>query len=136
MLVEVEAIVETLRAVPPPRFQPGHVCELLAGAAARPETLRHYLHFAPGRYTRNLVYRDDLFELIALCWSPGSASPIHNQISKKGMTPSTASPTRSTNPPSACTSTRGRTTCASRMTSNVASLASSASSITRSVERW
>jgi cysteine dioxygenase len=82
MLVEVEAIVETLRAVPPPRFQPGHVCELLAGAAARPETLRHYLHFAPGRYTRNLVYRDDLFELIALCWSPGSASPIHNHANQ------------------------------------------------------
>jgi cysteine dioxygenase len=82
MLVEVEAIVETLRAVPPPRFQPGHVCELLAGAAARPETLRHYLHFAPGHYTRNLVYRDDLFELIALCWAPGSASPIHNHANQ------------------------------------------------------
>ena len=39
---------------------------------------RRYLHFAPNRYTRNLIYRDDLFELIALCWEPQTASPIHN----------------------------------------------------------
>src|SRR5262249_46158871 len=34
--------------------------------------------WVPRRYTRNLVYRNDLFELIALCWEAGSQSPIHN----------------------------------------------------------
>jgi cysteine dioxygenase len=78
MFVAVEGIVQTLRGVPPPRFKPGEVCELLRGISVRPETLDPYLHFEPGRYTRNLIYRDHLFELLALCWEPGSSSPIHN----------------------------------------------------------
>lgn len=82
MLVEVEGIVATLRGVPEQSFQPGRVCELLADVAAEPETLRPYLHFLPGHYTRNLVYRDGLFELIALCWAPHSQSPIHNHANQ------------------------------------------------------
>ena len=70
MQVAVEGIVETLREVPPPRFQPGHISALLHDLTIRPETLQRVLHFAPGRYTRNLIYRDDLFELLALCWDP------------------------------------------------------------------
>jgi cysteine dioxygenase len=50
----------------------------LHGLLLDPRTLSPYLHFAPGRYTRNLIYRDDVFELLALCWDAHSASPIHN----------------------------------------------------------
>jgi len=78
MHVAVEGIVETLRGVSPPRFQPGHICALLHDLTIRPETLQPFLHFAPRRYTRNLIYRDDLFELLALCWDGRTESPIHN----------------------------------------------------------
>ena len=81
-MVEVQGIVEKLRSVPPPSFMPGHVCSLLSDVAVNPRTLEPYLHFAKGRYTRNLVYRDDLFELIALCWAPRSRSPIHNHANQ------------------------------------------------------
>src|SRR6266851_302412 len=60
MYVAVEGIVETLRGVPPPRFQPGHICALLHDLTIRPETLQPFLHFAPRRYTRNLIYCVDL----------------------------------------------------------------------------
>jgi cysteine dioxygenase len=82
MVIEVEGIVETLRSVPPPRFQPDEICALLADVAVHSGTLEPYLHFAKDRYTRNLVYRDELFELIALCWAPRSASPIHNHANQ------------------------------------------------------
>src|SRR5437868_13476317 len=78
MHVAVEGIVETLRSVPAPRFQPAEICKLLQGFNVRPETLQRYLHFATGRYTRNLIYRADLFAPIALCWDPCSAPPTHN----------------------------------------------------------
>src|SRR5438132_13498 len=78
MQVAVEGIVETLRGVPPARFQPGEVCARLRGLLLDPRTLQPYLHYAPRRYTRNLIYRDEIFELIALCWEPHSQSPIHN----------------------------------------------------------
>jgi cysteine dioxygenase len=78
MQVAVERVVETLRGVPPPQFGPQEICARLQGMLLDPGTLAPYLHFAPRRYTRNLIYRDDLFELIALCWEPHSESPIHN----------------------------------------------------------
>ena len=78
MQVAVEGIVETLRGVPPARFRPGEICARLAGVFLDARTLAPYLHFAPRRYTRNLIYRDDTFELIALCWEPHTESPIHN----------------------------------------------------------
>src|SRR5690349_22797298 len=78
MQVPVEGIVETLRGVPPKAFGPGEVSSRLKGVLLDPRTLAPYLHFAKNRYTRNLIYRDDLFELLALCWDPHTDSPIHN----------------------------------------------------------
>lgn len=78
MEIAVDGVVETLRGVPPARFQPGEICGRLKSARLDPATLAPYLHFAPRRYTRNLIFRNDLFELIALCWDPRTASPIHN----------------------------------------------------------
>jgi cysteine dioxygenase len=78
MQIAVDKVVETLRGVPPPQFGPEQICDRLRGLLLDPGTLAPYLHFAPRRYTRNLIYRDDLFELLALCWEPRTASPIHN----------------------------------------------------------
>jgi len=78
MHVAVEGIVETLRGVPPAHFQPGEICTRLSGLFLDARTLAPYLHFAPRRYTRNLIYRDEVFELLALCWEPRTESPIHN----------------------------------------------------------
>jgi len=54
MQIAVQGIVETLRGVPPARFQPGEVCARLRGLLLDPRTLAPYLHFLPHRYTRNL----------------------------------------------------------------------------------
>ena len=78
MQTAVDGIVETLRGVPPLQFRPGEVCRRLKGVHLDAASLAPFLLFAPHRYTRNLIYRDDLFELIALCWEPHTASPIHN----------------------------------------------------------
>ena len=34
--------------------------------------------FDPAVYTRNLIRRNEQFELLVLCWSPGQVSPIHD----------------------------------------------------------
>ncbi|MCP3137121.1 cysteine dioxygenase [Pyxidicoccus xibeiensis] len=52
--------------------------ERLGGLVVEPSSLRPYLHFGRGRYTRNLVYRDARLEIIVNCWDSGTASPIHD----------------------------------------------------------
>ena len=48
------------------------------------EALQPFLHFDPTFYTRNLLRRTPDFELIALCWEPGQATPIHDHDDSDG----------------------------------------------------
>lgn len=42
-----------------------------------PASLQRYILFRPDRYTRNLVYKDDAFELLVICWNVGQHAPVH-----------------------------------------------------------
>lgn len=42
------------------------------------ESLQRYLFWNPQHYTRNLVDKTALYELLAICWEPGMRSSIHN----------------------------------------------------------
>jgi cysteine dioxygenase len=42
------------------------------------ETLKPYLFWNSQHYTRNLIDKTELYELLALCWEPGMKSSIHN----------------------------------------------------------
>jgi len=48
-----------------------------------PESLGPYRHFRKQGYTRNLVYRCDLFEILVICWDIGQKSTIHNHRDQK-----------------------------------------------------
>lgn len=71
-------ILSMLKGVPAAKFDPDHIADLLDGVSIEPGTLERYLHFVKGRYTRNLIHRDDTFELLALCWDEATYSPVHN----------------------------------------------------------
>jgi cysteine dioxygenase len=78
MFTPIDEVLTILKGVPASAFEPEHIETLLAGVAVEERSLAPYLHFARGRYTRNLIFRDQTFELLALCWDEGSYSPIHN----------------------------------------------------------
>jgi len=42
------------------------------------ESLRPYLFWNAQHYTRNLIDKTDLYELLAICWEVGMGSSIHN----------------------------------------------------------
>jgi cysteine dioxygenase len=43
-----------------------------------PDTLTPYLTWDRQHYTRNLVDKTPLYELVAICWEVGQASSVHN----------------------------------------------------------
>ena len=43
-----------------------------------PNSLRPYLFWNQQHYTRNLIDKTDLYELLAICWEVGMSSSIHN----------------------------------------------------------
>jgi cysteine dioxygenase len=47
-------------------------------------SLEPYVHFRDDIYTRNLIYRDDMLEIMAVCWSPGQRTVIHTHNGQLG----------------------------------------------------
>lgn len=71
-------LVDQLAAVPPDRIGDDAFASLLLDATVDASSLEPYLYWSPRRYTRNLLFRTNEFELLALCWDEGSRSPIHD----------------------------------------------------------
>jgi cysteine dioxygenase len=57
---------------------PGPVQQFLREHPVSPETLQPYLCWDKQHYTRNLIDKTELYELIAICWEVGQQSSIHN----------------------------------------------------------
>jgi cysteine dioxygenase len=81
LVVEQLAIsdwVKNLAAIPDRDFTLENVQDYILHRAVRPETLDPYLFFSKGGYTRNLIYKNDVFECMTICWEVGQFSRIHN----------------------------------------------------------
>jgi cysteine dioxygenase len=75
----VEELMLELRALPAQAFTDvTYLQRYLALHRVEPATLEPYLRWDAQHYTRNLIDKTELFELIALCWEVGQASCIHN----------------------------------------------------------
>jgi len=70
--------VQGLATIPEPEFTLQNVQDYIFRHSVRPETLDKYLFFSKGNYTRNLIFKNDVFECMTICWEVGQASRIHN----------------------------------------------------------
>ena len=53
------------------------VLELCDGIQLTDQSLDPFLYFDENYYTRNLIYRDDVFEVMAICWQPNQRTAVH-----------------------------------------------------------
>ena len=83
-IVSVVDFVETLRGFESQPITSSMVAEFCLDHEIAAASLRDYCHFQANAYTRNLVYRDEFFEVIALCWSPHQRTPIHSHNGQLG----------------------------------------------------
>lgn len=74
----IDDFVKGLCGIPEAEFTVPTVAEYMAHNAVFPASLERYLFYEATHYTRNLIYKCDLFELLAVCWEPGQTSPVHN----------------------------------------------------------
>jgi cysteine dioxygenase len=76
--VKIENLIEGLRSIPAADFTCDNVYKFLAENPVDVDTITKYFHWSEKFYTRNLIYKDARFELMALCWNKGQVSKIHN----------------------------------------------------------
>jgi cysteine dioxygenase len=77
--VPIEKLVEGLRLLPESAFdQTETVRRFLQETPVSADSLAPYLTWDRQHYTRNLIDRTLLYELMAICWETGQASSVHN----------------------------------------------------------
>jgi len=76
--VSISDWVAGLAAIPEREFTLQNVQDYMIAHAVKPETLEQYLFFSKGSYTRNLIFKNDIFECMAICWEVGQSSRVHN----------------------------------------------------------
>jgi cysteine dioxygenase type I len=77
--ISIQDFVSELHKFPAPAFDhTGDILAFLERTAVSPDTLTRYLNWDRQHYTRNLIDKTPLYELIAICWEVGQASSVHN----------------------------------------------------------
>ncbi len=77
-MIRIDEFAEALAAIPEKNFTHAAVLDFMRTNRVDAGTLAPYLYFSSERYTRNLILKTPLFELIAICWDIGQKSAIHN----------------------------------------------------------
>lgn len=81
--VSVSQLVEGLREIPDESFVCDFVYDFLGRNPVEVDSIQKYLFWSPECYTRNLIYKDDRFEMMAICWEQGQASRVHNHYDQR-----------------------------------------------------
>jgi hypothetical protein len=70
--------VAGLAAISERDFALKRVQDYIVAHAVKPESLDGFCFFSKGNYTRNLIFKNDIFECMAICWEIGQSSRVHN----------------------------------------------------------
>jgi cysteine dioxygenase len=77
--LSIQDFVSELRKFPESAFGPTEpILNFLQHTSVAPDTLAPYLNWDGQHYTRNLIDKTTLYELVAICWDVGQVSSVHN----------------------------------------------------------
>jgi predicted metal-dependent enzyme (double-stranded beta helix superfamily) len=76
--IPIEQWVKDLAAIPERNFSLKNVQDYILRHGVRQESIEKYLFFSKGNYTRNLIFKNEVFECMTICWEIGQSSRIHN----------------------------------------------------------
>ena len=80
----VDDFVQLLRGFTPETMTSESVMEVCQDTDLDDASLEPYVHWNDALYTRNLIYRDDLFEIMTVCWQKGHKTVLHTHNGQLG----------------------------------------------------
>ena len=76
-LISIDDFIARLRSFEQSLITRDRVLDLCSSVEIKNSSLDPYVFFDDKFYTRNLIYRDDLFEVMTICWQPGQKTAVH-----------------------------------------------------------
>ena len=75
--LSMEAFLDGINDILSRGFATQDIHSYLQRTLIEPDSLQRYIFFRPERYTRNLVFKNEFFELLVICWNIGHRAPVH-----------------------------------------------------------
>ena len=75
--ISIESFLTDIHEIRRQGFATEAIHSYLRETLIEPASLQRYIFFRTDRYTRNLVYKDDAFELLVICWNINQHAPVH-----------------------------------------------------------
>ena len=76
-VIGISEWVDRLTEIPAKEFTLSNIERFVREQTINAESLDPYLFFSKSSYTRNLIFKNELFECLTICWDVGQASRIH-----------------------------------------------------------
>lgn len=83
MTHNIKSIIDGLHSLSDDDFTCDIVYRLLSESPVDVDSISPYFFWSGKGYTRNLIHKDERFELMAICWEPGQVSRIHDHAEQK-----------------------------------------------------
>jgi cysteine dioxygenase len=81
--VSVHTLIDGLCEIPNPEFVFDNVYDFLSEHPVEVDSIERFFHWSENFYTRNLIYKDERFEMMAICWESGQVSRVHNHSEQR-----------------------------------------------------
>jgi len=82
--VPAEQFIEGIRELSQGLITKQKMYDYLVAYEIRAEDLERYKLWVPDRHTRNKIFRNDMIEVMLICWPAGSITPLHTHNGQLG----------------------------------------------------
>src|SRR3982750_3763182 len=81
--VGIHSLIDGLRELPEANFSLENVYQFLSDNPIDVDSISKYFFWSAKCYTRNLIHKNERFEVMAVCWDRGQISRVHNHSNQK-----------------------------------------------------
>jgi cysteine dioxygenase len=81
--VSIHQLANGLCEIPDSEWDCQPVYDFLSRNPIDVDSIQKYIFWSSTFYTRNLIYKDDRFEMMAICWDRGQVSRVHNHSEQR-----------------------------------------------------
>jgi cysteine dioxygenase len=82
--IPVDEFVAGIRALSEGLITKQKIHDYLVAYEIRPDDLEQFKQWLPDRHTRNKIFRNDMIEVMLICWPIGATTPLHTHNGQLG----------------------------------------------------
>jgi cysteine dioxygenase len=82
--IRLSQLVDDLRGLDPASFTVDNVVEVISRNDLAEASILRFCEYLDHKYARHSIFRNELFDMMVICWKPGQVTPVHSHNGQCG----------------------------------------------------